>query len=115
MSILSSLSHHEIHDKPNNVHNTPRGPLAPLCGAPVQSAAARGAGLSPGLDPAGENGAAGPLSDTARRHMDALREGHLRPVLYYSQQEQTSCKRGAWENPHTVASKLEAREEYPRG
>jgi hypothetical protein len=86
MSILSSLTHHEVHDKPNDVHNTP---------APLTDGSAV-------------------LPPHAVRHMQALRDG-LRPPLYYSQQEQSPCPQGAWENAHTVESKLESKEEYPQG
>lgn len=40
---------------------------------------------------------------------------NLRPPLYYTQQEQTPCANGVWESPHTVASKLESKEEFPQG
>ena len=29
--------------------------------------------------------------------------------------EQTPCANGVWESPHTVASKLESKEEFPQG
>ena len=72
MSILSSLYHGEVHNKPNDVHNTP---------------------------------------EKSTGHTD----GNLRPPLYYTQQEQTPCANGVWESPHTVASKLESKEEFPQG
>lgn len=51
----------------------------------------------------------------AQQRMQALRDGNLRPPLYYTQQEQTPCANGVWESPHTVASKLESKEEFPQG
>lgn len=51
----------------------------------------------------------------AERRMEALKEGDLRPPLYYTGQEQTPCANGVWESPHTVASKLESKEEFPQG
>lgn len=51
----------------------------------------------------------------AERRMEALKEGDLRPPLYYTGQEQTPCASGVWESAHTVASKLESKEEFPQG
>lgn len=55
------------------------------------------------------------LPPQAERHMEALQDGHLRPALYYTQQEQTPCKSGVWESPRTVRSKLKSKEEFPQG
>ena len=90
MSILSSLYHGEVHNKPNDVHNTPEKSTGHTDGSAV-------------------------LPAHAQRRMQALRDGTLRPPLYYTQQEQTPCANGVWESPHTVASKLESKEEFPQG
>lgn len=89
MSILSSLYHGEVHNKPNDVHNTPEKSTGHTDGSAV-------------------------LPAHAQRRMQALWNGNLRPPLYYTQQEQTPCANGVWESPHTVASKLESKEEFPR-
>ena len=78
------------HNKPNDVHNTPEKSTGHTDGSAV-------------------------LPTHARRRMQALRDGNLRPPLYYTQQEQTPCANGVWESPHTVASKLESKEEFPQG
>ena len=49
-----------------------------------------------------------------QRRMQALRNGNLRPPLYYTQQEQTPCANGVWESPHTVAASWKARKNSPR-
>jgi len=82
MSILSSLYHGEVHNKPNDVHNTPEKSTGHTDGSAV-------------------------LPAHAQRRMQALRD--------YTQQEQTPCANGVWESPHTVASKLESKEEFPQG
>lgn len=168
MSILSSLYHGEIHDKPNDVHNVPAGapqtadgqawmnvPLAGADGgaaqtdgesAPGAGADARGQHTAGENAPAAENNAhaaqamaahaerlasavpqnggpadckstdgSGVLPAQAKRRIRALQEGNLRPPLYYTGQEQTPCASGVWESPHTVASKLESKEEFPQG
>lgn len=51
----------------------------------------------------------------SRRAWQAKLEGGLRPDLYYSGQEAVPCKEGWVESPHTVASKLESKEEFPLG
>ena len=66
MSILSSLYHGEVHNKPNDVHNTPEKSTGHTDGSAV-------------------------LPAHAQRRMQALRDGNLRPPLYYTQQEQTPC------------------------
>ena len=104
MSILSSLYHGEVHNKPNDVHNTPEKSTGHTDGSAVLPAHARRRLFS----------AASRFSH-ARRRMQALRDGNLRPPLYYTQQEQTPCANGVWESPHTVASKLESKEEFPQG
>ncbi len=164
MSILSSLYHGEIHDKPNDVHNVPEhagaaqngakqavpdeswmsvpfGDAADASASDAQIADAHavaasyafehgGAGIPADKPHPAQNGSsqddaansAGGNADGnaalpahAERRMRALRDGNLRPPLYYTQQEQTPCASGVWESPHTVASKLESKEEYPQG
>lgn len=194
MSILSSLYHGKIHNKPNDVHNVPdaertgtaAGGAAQTLGVGADSAAqASGSGaalssarqaaaggwmnvsfldesamdaqladahavaLSDAFDhshPAPRRtrestdgnavyqGASGRTEDTAaprrtrehtdgsavlprhaERRIEALEDGHLRPPLYYTAQEQTPCASGVWESAHTVASKLESKEEFPQG
>ena len=58
--------HGEVHNKPNDVHNTPEKSTGHTDGSAV-------------------------LPTHARRRMQALRDGNLRPPLYYTQQEQTPC------------------------
>lgn len=156
MSILSSLYHGEIHDKPNDVHNVPaeekRGaeqtapdanwmtvPLADTSAGDTgaadwsaldaQIADAHAMAASCALDHSGadspakkcdpQNGGgtegSAVLPAHAERRIHALREGNLRPPLYYTQQEQKPCENGVWESAHTVASKLESKEEFPQG
>ncbi len=170
MSILSSLYHDRIRDKPNDVHNEPQTPgtagtpeINPQprrstpdspsmahaqngaqpcgcdpCGETTDDCGCGPRGKAPddcGCDPCGETPddcGCGPKSracggakestdgsavmdSEARRRMAAEEEGHLRPALYYTAQEQTPCASGVWEDPHTVASKLESKEEYPQG
>lgn len=69
MSILSSLYHGEVHNKPNDVHNTPEKSTGHTDGSAV-------------------------LPAHAQQRMQALRDGNLRPPLYYTQQEQTPCANG---------------------
>lgn len=171
MSILSSLYHGEIHNKPNDVHNVPdtehsgggsggngagnsgSGPrgarqasntggwmgisFADESTMDAQLADAHAVALSDAFDRSdaaprrargdGTGGSAAPrhtrentggsavLPRHAERRMDALKEGDLRPPLYYTGQEQTPCANGVWESAHTVASKLESKEEFPQG
>lgn len=168
MSILSSLYHGEIHNKPNDVHNVPdaertgtaAGGAAQTLGAGADSAA-QASGSGAALSSARQAAAGGwmnvsfsdesamdaqladahavALSDAfdhshpaprrtrehtdgsavlprhAERRIEALEDGHLRPPLYYTAQEQTPCASGVWESAHTVASKLESKEEFPQG
>lgn len=190
MSILSSLYHGEIHNKPNDVHNVPdTGHSGGSAGGNEAGAGAGGYGAGSGSN-AGTRSASGAsvgsrgarqaagtggwmgvsfadeskmdaqladahavaLSDAfdranpaprrtqkstggstssqrtqkstdgsavlprhAERRMEALKEGDLRPPLYYTGQEQTPCANGVWESAHTVASKLEGKEEFPQG
>lgn len=194
MSILSSLYHGEIHNKPNDVHNVPdaertgtaAGGAAQTLDAGADSAAqasGSGAALSSARQAAAggwmhvsfsdesamdaqladahavalsdafahseatprrtqkngdsnaahrgawesTDGTAAPrhtrehtdgsavLPRHAERRIEALEDGHLRPPLYYTAQEQTPCASGVWESAHTVASKLESKEEFPQG
>lgn len=94
MSILSSLYHNEIHNKPNEVHNIPEE------NANKQKNCTDGNAT---------------LTPDAKKRLQALEDGNLRPALFYTQQEQTPCPEGVWESSHTVASKLESKEEYPQG
>lgn len=166
MSILSSLYHGEIHDKPNDVHNVPdtghsgnnssgdgngtsgggtarntqsgfgSGGTRQVPGTggwmgvsfdesmmDAQLADAHAVALSDAFDrsdPAprrtqkSTDGSA-VLPRHAERRMEALKEGDLHPPLYYTGQEQTPCANGVWESAHTVASKLESKEEFPQG
>ncbi|MEG0109994.1 MAG: hypothetical protein RR675_02670 [Oscillospiraceae bacterium] len=88
MSILSSLFHREIRDKPNEVHN-----VEPPDKALRDSLAGK----------------------SVQERFDALRKKQVRPAMYYSEEKGTPSKNGVWEDPHTVESKLEHREETPRG
>ena len=190
MSILSSLYHGEIHDKPNDVHNVPdmghSGGGTDNNGNSASGGAARktpgysdfgsgsarqasGTGGWMGVSFADESTMDAQLADAhavalsdafdrsdaanrrtqkhtggsvpsqyaqkstssqhtqkstdgsavlprhAQRRMEALKEGGLRPPLYYTGQEQTPCANGVWESAHTVASKLESKEEFPQG
>lgn len=51
----------------------------------------------------------------SRRAWQAKLEGGLRPDLYYTGQEAVPCRNGWQESQHTVASKLESKEEFPQG
>ena len=194
MSILSSLYHGEIHNKPNDVHNVSdaehsgggsarNGEGSSGSGASHNAYGGSGGGVSRNAYGGSGNGAGGTrqaanaggwmgvsfadestmdaqladahavaLSDAfdrtgtaprrprentggsaapqhtqkstdgsavlprhAERRMEALKEGDLRPPLYYTGQEQTPCANGVWESAHTVASKLESKEEFPQG
>lgn len=91
MSILSSLYHHEIHNKPNDVHNVVGGDTKEFDRNAV-------------------------LTAEAKRRKAAMIEGSLRPMMTYSQEEELLNQYGElWQTPHTVASKLEAKEEFPLG
>lgn len=87
MSTLHDFVYHQLDNKPNETHNVPE---------PCQSKS-------------------GPLPDDAKRQMKAEEEGHMRPPLFYTQQEQVPCPYGVWESPHTVRHKLESKEEFPLG
>lgn len=89
MSILSSLVHGEMRDLPNDVHNISSDDTKIY---------------EPGT-----------LSTNVQVRMNAMREGAIRPALFYTEQEQTPCRSGVWDSPHTVASRLESKEEYPLG
>lgn len=158
MSILSSLYHGEIHNKPNDVHNVPdpehSGGGSAGNGADGSGSGSRGArqasnaggwmgvsfadestmdaqladahavALSDAFDRAESasrrargavTGGSAVLPRHAGRRMEAMKEGGLRPPLYYTGQEQTPCANGVWESAHTVASKLESKEEFPQG
>lgn len=95
MSILSSLFHGEVHDKPNDVHNLPPEPAK--------------------QNPTQHTDGNAVLTGSAERRMHAQQTGGVRPALYYTEQEQKPCANGVWESPHTVASRLESKEEYPQG
>lgn len=110
MSILSSLYHHSIRNKPNEVHNQPEESAA----GPTPAEREAQACAAPESPTACTDGSA-VLTDAAQRRLDAAAEGNTRPALYYTAQEQKPCASGVWESPHTVASKLESKEEYPQG
>ena len=90
MSILSSLYHGEIQNKPNDVHNNVDD------GTKI---------YVPGSC----------LTSEAKRRMQAMQQGNVRPDLYYTEEEQVPCNGFVEEPPHAVVSKLENREEYPYG
>lgn len=123
MSILSSLYHHAIRNKPNDVHNEPESPdpresketqdARALHDALEQTAALPRTQAAPSA-PACSDGSA-VLTASAEKRREAHAEGHMRPALYYTAQEQQPCASGVWESPHTVASRLESKEEYPQG
>ena len=89
MSILSSFYHNDVTNKPNDVHNIPAE--------------------SPSVD------ANGTMTSDARRLMQAMSEGHLRPALYYTPAHPIRCDKGVWECRHTVDAKLIEKEEFPLG
>ncbi len=111
MSILSSLYHHSIRNKPNDVHNQP--PESPAPATPEERAAQN----VPAQTQKAANYTDGnaTLTASAQKRLDAAAEKNTRPALYYTAQEQQPCEHGVWESPHTVASKLESKEEYPQG
>lgn len=92
MSILSSLFHNEIHDKPNDTHNTPKGPL-PNDKAPNNST----------------------LTEYAQKHISSIQKNDVKPALYYNEDCSKRTAHGIEQDAHTVASHLEQREETPRG
>ncbi|MEF9970392.1 MAG: hypothetical protein RR867_08045 [Ruthenibacterium sp.] len=91
MSILSSLFHHENHDNPNEVHNIAERDTIEFDKISI-------------------------LTAQAKQRKAAMQQHTVHPDLYYSHQEEILNRNGEiWETPHTVASKLEEKEEYPRG
>ncbi|MEG1407976.1 MAG: hypothetical protein RSD23_08955 [Ruthenibacterium sp.] len=91
MSILSSLFHHENHDNPNEVHNIAERDTIEFDKASI-------------------------LTAQAKQRRDTMAKHAVHPSLYYSEQKEILNPNGEiWETPHTVASKLEEKEEYPRG
>lgn len=143
MSILSSLYHGEIHDLPNATHNlAPGQPQSPaqldaeseaMC-PPVANQPgtrqdeadasrirarqlAREAAPRPALSARQAAEAAEHLNcvSRSRNACKAKLEGGLRPDLYYTGQEAAPGLDGWVESPHTVASKLESKEEFPQG
>ncbi len=143
MSILSSLYHGEIRDCPNATHNLapgqPQNPermdaeSAAMCPRVAQqpNAEPQNIGDTQGRpkQPQREQTPARPLPKQqaaqkaeglncvgrSRRAWQAKLEGDLRPDLYYTGQEAVPCREGWLESPHTVASKLESKEEFPQG
>ena len=142
MSILSALYHGEIHDCPNATHDLAPGQKqdsermdaesAAMCPPVTQPDQAD----QPNIDrerraeQLEREGAAGPslpaqqAAEQAQslncvgRSRDAWQaklEGGLRPDLYYTGQEAVPNLDGWEESPHTVASKLESKEEFPQG
>lgn len=103
MSILSAFYHNETHDYPNKTHNSPAGPLPEV----VPSQVPGGPIVTPGIQLNSVS--------SARGNFRALLDGHMRPALHYTQQEARPNLDGWEETPHTVASKLESKEEYPQG
>lgn len=145
MSILSSLYHGEIRDCPNATHNLAPGqpqspgrmeaesaamcpPVAQQPDAKPQTADAKN-GQNRARQLQREQPPAQPLPPQqaqeqaqelncvgrSRRAWQAKLEGGLRPDLYYSGQEAVPCREGWVESQHTVASKLESKEEFPLG
>lgn len=144
MSILSSLYHGEIHDLPGATHNLAPGqpqnparmdaeseamcpPVASQPGTQQQNEAsascirarqhAREEAPRPTLSARQAAEAAGSLNcvSRSRNAYKAKLEGGLRPDLYYTGQEAVPGRDGWVESPHTVASKLESKEEFPQG
>ena len=136
MSILSSFYHGEIRDCPNAAHNQPTGhpqSAAQLDAAsaamgphPVQTPDAlsrdcrchpRACGCAPCKTRQEARRAAQSLNCVpgSRALFEAQLCSSLEPGLYYTQQCGEPCPEGWVETPHTVASKLEEREEFPRG
>lgn len=143
MSILSSLYHGEIHDLPNATHNLAPGqpqspaqldaeseamcpPVANQPGRPRDEAdasrirarqLAREAAPRPALSARQAAEAAEHLNcvSRSRNAYKAKLEGGLRPDLYYTVQEASPGPDGWVESSHTVASKLESKEEFPQG
>lgn len=91
MSILSSLIHGEIHNKPNDVHNRPEDADMKI--------------YTPGSI----------LSAEAQRRTQAMQSGAVKPDLYYTEEEQVPWHGKLEEPPHAVESKLESKEEFPQG
>ena len=142
MSILSALYHGEIHDCPNATHNLAPGQKqdtarmdaesAAMC-PPVtepdgakqpsdgrerraeQEAAEQAAGPSLPRQQAARQAQSLNCVGRSRDAWQAKLEGGLRPDLYYTGQEAVPCRDGWEESPHTVASKLESKEEFPQG
>ena len=138
MSILSSLYHGEVQDCPNATHN-----LAPGQKQDPARMAAESAAMCPPVrqqpeqaSPAGkreqqlaDERPPAPMEpqqakeqaqslncvSRSRNAWQAKLEGGLRPDLYYTGQEAVPCREGWAESPHTVASKLESKEEFPQG
>ena len=142
MSILSSLYHGEIHDNPNATHNVQPGQKQDTARMDAQSAAMCPPVAhqpSEGTQHTEqtlqrrqlrcENHHRGTMSaQKARQAAQGLNcvsgsraawqaelEGSLRPDLYYSGQTAAPTQKGWEESPHTVAGKVENREEFPRG
>lgn len=143
MSILSSLYHGEIHDLPNATHNlAPGQPQSPAQLDAESEAMCPPVANQPGTRQdeadasrirarqlAGENEPRPTLSarqaaeaaehlncvSRSRNACKAKLEGGLRPDLYYTVQEAAPGPDGWVESPHTVASKLESKEEFPQG
>ena len=139
MSILSALYHGEIHDNPNAAHNIPAGQKPNPAQMDAESAAM---GPQPvviseedpmdiftlrqlaseqrpphRLNHAQAQRTAGQLNCVggARAAWQASLEGALRPGLYYTGQQGFADISGWVESSHTVESKLESKEEFPRG
>lgn len=145
MSILSALYHGEIHDCPNATHNLAPGQKQDTERMDAESAAMCPPVSRPGganqqkqaedgrerrarqLEREGADGPSMPTQQAAeqaqslncvsrsRNAWQAKLEGGLRPDLYYTGQEAVPCEKGWEESPHTVASKLESKEEFPLG
>lgn len=145
MSILSSLYHGEIRDCPNATHNLAPGqpqnpermeaesaamcpPVAqqpdakPQSAGPAHPSQNRAKQLRREQKPAAlpkrqaEQNAQGlNCVGRSRQAWQAKLEGGLRPDLYYTGQEAVPCREGWVESQHTVASKLESKEEFPQG
>lgn len=145
MSILSSLYHGEIRDCPNATHNlAPGQPQNPERMEAESAAMCPPVAQQPDAKPQNANQAylsqnrakqlqrekkPSPLPkrqaeqnaqqlncvSRSRSAWQAKLEGGLRPDLYYTGQEAVACREGWVESRHTVASKLESKEEFPLG
>lgn len=143
MSILSSLYHGEIRDCPNATHNVPSGKNGTEAMEQESQAMCPETGEKSAVSPrevmraeidslqvqqetsldtdeidekaarevADQLNCIGPNRSAAQVKM----EGNMRPELFYTQQQKAVRNGTVIESDHTVASKLESKEEFPQG